>query len=64
MLGQLRRFTHHATNDSPCVAKLGVGEIQPIQLGTWESNGGLVLEVWNHAFEQGGPFPGVVLGST
>lgn len=50
-------------SDSPCVAKLGYGEVQPIALGTWEANGMLVLEVWGNGFKQDGPFPGVVLGS-
>ena len=53
----------HDTNDCPCVAKLGYGEVQPIELGTWESNGVLVLEVWGNGFKQDGPYPGVVLGS-
>jgi hypothetical protein len=48
--------------DSLRVAKLGYGEVQPIELGTWESNGLLVLEVWGNGVEQDGPFPGVVLG--
>lgn len=51
------------TNNSPCAAKLGVGEIQSVQLGTRESNRAALLEVWTHGFEQDGPFPGVVLGS-
>jgi hypothetical protein len=53
----------HDTHDSPCVSKLGAGEVQPIQLGSWETNGVLVLEIWGNGFVQDGPFPGVVLGS-
>lgn len=51
------------TNDAPCVAKLGHGEVQSIELGSWESNGLLIFEEWGNGFEQDGPFPGVVLGS-
>ena len=46
------------------VSKLGVGELQPIQLGTRESIGLLVLEPWSiDRHDSHGPFPGVVLGS-
>lgn len=52
---------------APCegrVAKLGVGEVQPIQLGARESIGLLLLEPWvdgDKALHE--PFPGMVLGS-
>ena len=46
------------------VSKLGVGEVQPIQLGARESIGLLLLEPWVDGDEElQGPFPGVVLGS-
>lgn len=54
----------HDTCDSPAVAKLRRDEVQPIKLGTWESNGVLILELWNNGFKQDGPYPGVVFGST
>ena len=47
------------------VSKLGVGEVQPIQLGARESNGLLLLEPWVDGDEgPQGPFAGVVLGSS
>jgi hypothetical protein len=52
----------HAPHGSQ-VSKLGHGEVQSIELGTWESNGVLILEVWNNDLKQDGPYPGVVLGS-
>lgn len=46
------------------VAKLGVDEVQPIQLGARESNGLLLFEPWVDGDEgPQGPFTGVVLGS-
>jgi len=46
------------------VSKLGIGEVQPIQLGARESIGLLLLEPWvDGDGELQGPFPGVVLGS-
>lgn len=46
------------------VSKLGVGEVQPIQLGTRESIGLLLLGPWvDGSDDLQGPFPGVVLGS-
>jgi hypothetical protein len=46
------------------VVMLGVGEVQPIQLGARESIGLLLLEPWVDGDEGlRGPFPGVVLGS-
>ncbi len=53
----------HDASDSPCVYQLGYGQVRPIELGSWESNGMLVLEVWGNGVRQDGPFPGVVLGS-
>lgn len=53
----------HDIGDSPAVAKLRRDEVQPIDLGAWESNGVLILEVWNTDFKQDGPYPGVVVGS-
>lgn len=48
----------------PAISKLGFSEVQPLQIGTWESNGFLVLEPWNVDDKRiYGPFPGVVLGS-
>lgn len=45
------------------VMKLGAGEVQPIQLGSRESNGLLLLEPWVIGDDElQGPFPGVVLG--
>ena len=53
----------HAPYDGR-VAKLGVGEVQPIQLGARESIGLLLLEPWVDGDEGlQGPFPGVVVGS-
>lgn len=46
------------------VSMLGVGEVQPIELGTRESIGLLQLEPWGSGDDgQQGPFPGVVLES-
>jgi hypothetical protein len=46
------------------VSKLGVGEVQPIQLGARESVGLILLEPWvNEGNDLQGPFPGIVLGS-
>ena len=46
------------------VSKLGIGEVQPIQLGTRESIGLLLLEPWVDGDEGlQGPFPGVAMGS-
>ncbi len=45
------------------VSKLGVGEVQSIELGARESIGLLLLEPWvNGSDDLQGPFPGVVLG--
>ncbi len=45
------------------VAKLGITEVQPIQLGARESVGLLALEPWVEGDEKlQGPYPGVVLG--
>lgn len=52
----------NTTYDSQ-VSKLGFGEVLPIQLGTRERNGVLVLEPWVDCDDElQGPFPGVVLG--
>jgi hypothetical protein len=46
------------------VSKLGVGEVQPNQLGARESVGLLLLEPWVHrGNDLQGLFPGIVLGS-
>ena len=45
------------------IGKLGMGEVRPIQLGTWDSDGMPVLEAWTEHDELQGPYPGVVLGS-
>jgi hypothetical protein len=46
------------------VSKLGVGEVQPNQLGARESVGLLLLEPWvNRGNDLQGLFPGIVLGS-
>ena len=51
---------------APCegrVSKLGIGEVQPIQLGARESNGLLLIENWGDGNDDlQGPFPGVVIG--
>lgn len=48
----------------PAIAKLGVGEVEPLQLGAWDSNGMLLLEPWNVDDKRlSGPYPGVALGS-
>lgn len=46
------------------VSMLGAGDVQPIQLGSRESNGPLLIAPWSDSGEDlQGPFPGVVLGS-
>lgn len=54
------------SSGEPAVSKLGRGEVQPIELGTFECNGIMVIEPWSANGAGGkklaGPFPGVVLG--
>lgn len=53
----------HAPADGR-VSKLGVGDVQPLQLGAHESNGLFLLETWDDGDEDlQGPYPGVALGS-
>lgn len=48
----------------PAIAKLGVGEVQPLQIGAWESNGLILLEPWDPDNKRlSGPYPGVALGT-
>lgn len=46
------------------LSKLGVGEVQTIQLGAGESNALLLIDAWVVGSDElQGPFPEVVLGS-
>lgn len=48
----------------PAIVRLRAVEVRPIQLGSWEANGMLILEVWDESrsFELDGPFAGIALG--
>jgi hypothetical protein len=52
----------HDERPVPLLSKLKPSDIQSLQLTGWESNGVLMLEVFEDRHE-GRPIPGVVLGS-
>ena len=52
----------HDTQPGAGVSRLKPSGIQPLQLTGWESNGVLVLEVFE-ATHEGRPMPGIVSGS-
>jgi hypothetical protein len=53
----------HTASGGVGVSKLGRGEVQPLQLGSFESMGLIWLEAWVEGTDRQAPFPGVVLGS-
>ena len=54
----------HSTHEDPCVAMLRDKEVQPIDLGMWESNGVQILELWDPELKLQGPVKAVVLGAS
>lgn len=54
----------HSTHEDPCVVRLRDKEVQPIDLGMWESNGVRIFELWNPDLKQDGPLHAVVLGAS
>jgi hypothetical protein len=52
----------HDARPGPGVSQLREGDVRPLQLTGWESNGVLLLEPSDGSKEDG-PMPGIVLGS-
>ena len=53
----------HSTEGDPCVVRLRDNEVRRIELGSWESNGVRVLELWDPELMLDGPLQAVVLGT-